>query len=457
MNVVLIGIAAFILIQITIGFIVSRLIKTEDDYLLAGRRLGIPLATFSIFATWFGAESCIGSAGAAYDEGLGGVSSDPFGYALCIFIVGVLFATKFWNMKLTTIADFVRLRYSRKAERLCAVLMIPSSFFWTAAQIRAFGAILSSTTEITLAVAIGVATAVVIVYTAFGGMLADVITDFIQGCIIIVGLVLLFIPVISEPNSLDHISKSISFHTQHNSSSFLTTAEHWLIPICGSVFAQELISRVLSSRSGNVARTSSLIASGMYILVGLIPLSIGLIGARLLPGLDNSEQILPAMAHQYLSPGMYILFSGAIISSILSTVDSTLLAISGLTSHNILLPLKPTITETQKVKIERSVVVIGGLSASLLAFYADGVYQLVKDASSFGSAGIFIIIFFGMYTKAGNERSAIAALLGGALWWIVAYYIVEFEYSYISSLLFSSLLFFTTHFYKSKVSVDNIK
>ncbi|MBI2428959.1 MAG: hypothetical protein HYV29_09235, partial [Ignavibacteriales bacterium] len=100
----------------------------------------------------------------------------------------------------------------------------------------------------------------------------------------------------------------------------------------------------------------------------------------------------------------------------------------------------------------RVVVVIAGLSASFLALYADGVYQLVKDASAFGSAGIFVVIILGMYTKYGDERSAITSLLGGALSWIVAYYILEFEYSYFTSLLISLILFFASKKFKSNLS-----
>ena len=54
MNLVLIGILSYIVLQLLLGILVSRRIRTEADYLLAGRRLGYGLATFSIFATWFG-------------------------------------------------------------------------------------------------------------------------------------------------------------------------------------------------------------------------------------------------------------------------------------------------------------------------------------------------------------------------------------------------------------------
>lgn len=64
MNSILVGLFAYVLLQFVIAVVVSRRVKTEEDYLVAGRSLGYGLATFSIFATWFGAEISIGAAGA---------------------------------------------------------------------------------------------------------------------------------------------------------------------------------------------------------------------------------------------------------------------------------------------------------------------------------------------------------------------------------------------------------
>ena len=104
MNTVLWGVIAYLVIQFGIGIYVSRRIRTESDYIVAGRRLGYGLATFTIFATWFGAETTIGSAGAVYQSGLSGATSDPFGYAVCLFLMGLIFAVPLWRMKLTTLA-----------------------------------------------------------------------------------------------------------------------------------------------------------------------------------------------------------------------------------------------------------------------------------------------------------------------------------------------------------------
>lgn len=443
MNIVLVGILLYVLLQLVIGFVVSRAIRSEDDYLLAGRKLGYGLATFSIFATWFGAESCIGSAGAAYTDGLAGVSADPFGYGICLLLMGLFFAVPLWKMNLTTVADFFRIRFSPLTEKLTALIMIPTSLLWAAAQIRAFGQVLSSSSELTVVVAVTIAAAIVVTYTASGGMLADTLTDFIQGVVLIVGLGFLLPTVVSNVGGISAAWSTIdngrlSFVAapqQIDTWGFLRMMEAWAVPICGSVMAQELVSRVLSSRSPAVARRSSLLAALLYLLVGLIPLSIGLLGTGMIPNLADREQILPMMARQHLSTVLYVIFAGALVSAILSTVDSALLAASALLAHNVIIPLKPDIVgDGRKVFVERAGVVIMGLLAYGLALYGQGVYDLVKDASSFGSAGIFVAVLFGMFTRFGNSWSAIASLIAGVLVWCVGSYGFGFDLSYLLAL-----------------------
>ncbi len=73
-------IAVDVLAQLALGLWVARRVRTEDDYLVAGRRLGPVLAIASMFATWFGAESCTGAAGQIYRDGVGAHTVEPFAY-----------------------------------------------------------------------------------------------------------------------------------------------------------------------------------------------------------------------------------------------------------------------------------------------------------------------------------------------------------------------------------------
>lgn len=442
MNGNLIGILGYVVMQLVLGMVVAKTIRTEDDFLLAGRRLGYGLATFSIFATWFGAESCVGTAGAAYENGLAGVTADPFGYTICLILMGLMFAIPLWKLKLTTIADFFRRRYSITAERATALIMVPTSLLWAAAQIRAFGQVLSASSDLQIHAAITIAATVVIFYTSLGGLLADAITDIIQGVVLIIGLILVLFSVIGDlggvssaismvdPSKLSFIPPSSTSHLE----TILTVAEAWAIPICGSVVAQELISRVLASRSPQIAQRSTFLASSLYLFLGMIPLTIGLIGFRLLPGLSDPEHVLPLMAQQHLSRILYIVFAGALVSAILSTVDSALLAASALVSHNVLFSLRPQLSDQKKLQLNRIGVIVMGAAAYGLALSAEGIYQLVKDASSLGSAGIFVVIMFGLFTPLGSHRSALAALFSGAAVWLVFHYLFHFPWSYLLSL-----------------------
>ena len=78
MSWLLAALIAYVGLQLGVGLLVSRRIATESDYLIAGRRLGPVLVTSSMFATWFGAESCISASGAVYSFGLEGATADPF-------------------------------------------------------------------------------------------------------------------------------------------------------------------------------------------------------------------------------------------------------------------------------------------------------------------------------------------------------------------------------------------
>ena len=55
--------------QLALGLWVARRVRAADDFLLAGRRLGPGLLLGTVFATWFGAETCIGSAGSTFAAG----------------------------------------------------------------------------------------------------------------------------------------------------------------------------------------------------------------------------------------------------------------------------------------------------------------------------------------------------------------------------------------------------
>ncbi|MCC6145574.1 MAG: sodium:solute symporter family protein, partial [Candidatus Hydrogenedentes bacterium] len=379
-----------------------------------------------------------------YDDGMAAGRTDPFGYALCILILGLFFAARLWRKQLTTLGDLFRMRYGAAVEKVAVILVVPGSVLWAAAQVRAFGQVLSATSDFSTDLTIFIAALVVISYTVMGGLLADAITDFIQGIALFIGLSILGIavwwslpPDFSAAAALTPERLELGGHDR----SFLVTLEAWAVPVIGSLFSQELIARTLAARSPQVAQRACFIACGIYIVVGLIPATLGLFGPALLPGLEDGEQLLPALAQAYLPTLFYIVFAGALISAILSTVDSALLAGAALVSHNLIVPMLRMPSEQAKVRTARIVVVIFGVLAYVLATNAHSVLGLVEEASAFGTAGMFTAAVFAFFPGWGGKHSAMAALLAGVGAWILFHYILETETPYVYSLIAAILAF----------------
>ena len=422
--------------QLAIGVIVSRRVKTEDDYLVAGRSLGPLLVGFTVFATWFGAESLVGAAGAVYTRGVAGGSADPFGYGICILLTGLVFAVPLWRLRLTTIGDLYRLRFGPAVERLAVILYVPGSVLWAAAQVRAFGQVLASASGMEVETTITIAAAVVVAYTVFGGLLADAWTDLLQGIALIIGLAVLFVTVV-QTEGLAPLS-SLPAGTLNllgpEPRPFLAIVEEWTIPIAGGVLTAELVARILAARSPAVARNATIAAGVAYTLIGVLPVVLGLLGATLVPGLEHPEQILAVLAERYLTGFVFVLFAGALVSAILSTVDSALLVAAGLVSHNLIVPLVPDLGERARVALARAGVVVFGIVAYVTALRADAVYDLIEEAAAFGSAGLIVVAVLGLFTRYGGAGSAIASLLAGVASWVLGAYVLALPYPYLTSL-----------------------
>jgi len=322
------------------------------------------------------------------------------------------------------LADYLRLRYSPAIERLAALLIVPTSLFWAAAQIRAFGIVLHSIGSVDLATGIALAAWISIVYTMLGGVLADIVTDVVQGVIIVIGLVWLFASVAATHGGLGAALATIDTSrirlTGGEQPSWFEVAEAWAIPLFGAVLAPELLSRGLAARSAATARWSMLGGGAMYLTIGLMPVVLGLLGPRLLPALQDPDQLLPELAKSHLSQVGAVVLVGALVSAILSTIDSAMLVAGSLLSRNVLLAGRD-VGDRVRLRTVRACVLTLGVVAWLLATTADSVFGLIEESSGFGSAGIFVCVSFGLFSRLGGPRAAAAAMIAGAAVWALKY------------------------------------
>ena len=198
----------YLLFTIGIGWWASTKVKNTQDFVIAGRHLPMVVAASALFATWFGSETIMGASSEFIEHGLLGVIEDPFGAALCLLLVGAFYARPLYRLNILTFNDFFRLRYSRRAEFLSAVFMVPSYFGWIAAQLVALAIILQTLAGISLFYGIAICTTVVVGYTYIGGMWAVSVTDSVQTVMILGGLLFLAWIMLREVGGLDAVLAS---------------------------------------------------------------------------------------------------------------------------------------------------------------------------------------------------------------------------------------------------------
>jgi Na+/proline symporter len=425
---------AYVLAQLAVAAFASRFVRTEADYLLAGRNLGTGIAAISLFATWFGAETVIGSSGAVAADGLSGGRADPFGYTICLLLMAVFLAGRMRAGNYVTFGDLFRERFGPLAEKLAVLIMVPTSLIWAAAQILAFASILTVVTGFALESALIFTVVILIAYSSLGGMLGDVLTDLVQGGIVIIGLAVLFVGVIGAAGGWEAAFGSVTpdqLRIVAPGESWLARIDGWMIPILGSLVAQEAISRVLATRSAAIARRACFVGAGLYLTIGMLPVVIGLVGSPLVGSFAEQDTFLPTLAVEVMPPVLYMIFLGALVSAILSTIDSALLAVTALVGHNVVVPMFPGIDERSKTRIERAMVVFAGIGCYFIAVGGDTIFGLVELSSSFGSGGILVCVVVGLHSRFGNRVAALATLATGMALTVAGQFVFEFEAPYL--------------------------
>ncbi len=259
--------------------------------------------------------------------------------------------------------------------------------------------------------------AVIIVYTTVGGLLGDVITDIVQGTILIVSLLILLVVVLaSHQFSLDQIKPEQltlialgddgAAAKPSGDARCVDGADPRLAGGAGGDLA-------LPRRADAVGCAHGLLlGGGIYLVIGSVPVLLGLLGTAA-ASRRRTGRFLPELAQPVPRSDHVCRLMGAIVSAILSTVDTTLLAVSAIATRNIVEPWSPNLSETWQGSASAGRCHgCGGRCAGVRGF-GQSIKGLVEIASSFGSSGILVALLFGLHTKFGDERAAVAALVTG--------------------------------------------
>ena len=417
--VILTGVAVYVVIMIGVGVYASSKTHSITEFAVAGRRLPLWLCTATIMATWFGGGVMIGVAGSAYDEGMLGVIADPFGGGMALVLIGLFFVRLIRRLRLYSVVEFIEQRFGLSAGVIASFGSITSSTMWVAGMLVAFGVIFETLTDVPLVFGIVGGALVVVVYTSIGGMLAVALTDFVQMAIIAIGLVMLLAVVLVDAGGWGAIAPHVSEHTfrmiplENTPGHWLAYLRAWFIFGLADIASQSLMQRALSARSERVAQNAFYLASIGYVGLAMIPVLLGIVASVTMPGLANSESVVPAMALEHLHPVAIAVFVGALLAAIMSSCDSAILAASTVFSINILPLVKEAPSERLRLIVLRLGVPGFGLVAVIGALNAQVVFDTVLDANILVLAAVIAPFILGVWWKKANRMGALAGMWSG--------------------------------------------
>ena len=430
-----------------VGFFTYGFSKTQEDYFLAGRKLGPWVTAFSERASGESAWLLLALPGAAITIGLGEI------WSVIGIIVGITASWYLIAEKLRvetekydslTIPEFLHRKYKDDSNiiRLFSALIIAFFFlFYVSAQFHASGKVLNSLFDLSPITGITVGAVVIIIYTLMGGFFAVAWTDLIQGILMIGTLVILPIAGYFELRNadisiMDGLKNAHLIFGNYNSNVFsgkegmaaLVLSLGGLSWGLGYLGQPHIVIRYMAIRSSSEVSIARKIAicwaipgiTGAF-FVGIVALLY--FGPEYFQTQDP-EQAMPILASNLLHPIIAGLFISGAVAAMMSTADSQLLvSTSAITEDFIHQYLKKDISENILVLISRAMIVFLGAIAYGIALYSEvsgrNIFSVVSYAWSGLGSAFGPVLVMTLWWRKTTRQGVIMGLLTGFLVTIV--------------------------------------
>lgn len=446
-------VAVYLLGTALFGMYVNRHVHNAGDYLVGGRQAGTALSIASFIGTGLGLVTLMYASMDGFNKGFAYL----FVPLVALIVTMGLGASGFVisrlrEMKLTTIPEFFEVRFNRRVRVLAGVICVLAGVL-NMGLFPKMGA-----TFITYATGMGepgqsaetivnVITSLLIVmvlaYTVLGGMVAVLVTDYIQFVILSLGLGLGLWMCFTSPElgwgkvvSTWSEEKGVAAFNPVHSESFGWTYVIWMICL---TFAAALcwapeVTRALTTQDEQTTRRTFFLGAPGFFARFAIPALWGITAFAFVrhhpelnhyfgfDGTDNpaghSSQAMPLLIGKIVPTGLLGLLVAGLMAAFMSTHDSYLLAWASIVSQDIIAPLKGTGNLSDKESIRYTRVTVVGIGAFLLIWgiwyeLPESVWTYMGVTGTVYLSGSATALIGGMYWKRASSTGAVWAMCGG--------------------------------------------
>lgn len=427
---ILITFIAYFLILLGIGFYFYGKNQRIEDYLLGGRRMGAWVTALSAQASDMSGWLLMGLPGAIY---LGGIAN--VWIAIGLFI-GTVLNWVFVSRRLRvytqqtntiTLPCFFEQRFADPTGLLRTVSAIIILIFFTiyaSSGLVATGKLFESVFEINYTAAVVIGGSIIIAYTFLGGFLAVCWTDLFQGALMVIAIIAVPTAAYYNTGGLDGIRESmqakdigVSLIPQgHLPILAIFSASAWGLGYFGQ---PHILARFMSAQSLTKLRESLAIAVVWVFLSLAGAVVVGLIGIAMFDNLSGGEEekVFIYMIMQVLSPWLGGVMLAAILSAIMSTIDSQLLVSSSALSEDFYQKaIKKNASEKEIIFVGRSCVIVISAIALLLALNPnDTILGIVAYAWGGFGAAFGPLVLFALFSRRTTWQSALGGMVAGTV------------------------------------------
>ena len=347
------AVGLYLLVLVAVGYATRRrgTQTALGEYYLAGRSLGGFVLLLTLYATQYSGNTLLGYPGEAFRLGFAWVMS--IGFMMAIIVVYLLFAPRLQRLArrhaFVTPGDWFTYRFNSAALTLFAnVLLVTAISNYLLAQLIAMGHVTEGLSGGVVPYWVGVVllTLVVIIYETIGGMRAVAWTDCVQGIMLIVGLVGLFVAVAPTPGHLADLTASIAADSPDKVAvPSWEISRNWfstliLIGFSGAVYPHA-IQRIYAARDTRTLKRALSIMVFLPLVTTGVVFMVGILAIRELGGVGDPDQVVPMLlttwsSRSVLLYGLCVVVITAIVAAVMSTADSVLLSLSSILAKDVL-------------------------------------------------------------------------------------------------------------------------
>ena len=417
------GIMAFI------GWYAGRKTNNIGDFFVLSGKAGVVVSGIAYFSTQFSMGTFLGTPGTIYGVGYAGMAISVPGAVFCMILPALLIGRKLITLGhkygFLTMADYLTDRYHSK--NMSGVLGVMMLFFLVpmmGAQIIGAGVIVHVFTGLPEWVGVVGMGFIVILYCMTGGMKGAMMTDVIQGSLMIATAVVTFIVSIVMGGGFSNINHTL----QSMNEAYLTfPGANGYMPWTYYISNIELWSNFTMGQPHQFTKFFAmkdhktmfkailLGTAGMFFSATLIEWA-GVNGIASIQNIEKADQIIPMILQRGMNPFLASIFIAGIVAAGMSTIDGILVTTTGAVTRDIYQKIiNKNATDEAVMSLSKVVTVIIGIVVICFGVFQPGsIFEI--NLFAFSGMAIFVVpILFGIYWKKATAKGAIASVIVGII------------------------------------------